>query len=231
MAPKRSNKDKGLTSMYKCLETGAFSDLIITCGNKTWNAHRVVVCPKSSFFRAACNGNFKEAATGVINLEDDNPLVVKLMMEYFYKDWYTIGKLPAGSPSTLSVHIQVHRLGDKYGIEELCALADGLYCKYLRREASFEEYVASIPEVYQPPVSEHLRQSATNHARELMGKNFFTDEWRTILKRVMKDIPEFCFDVIGAVFTAPIPILCEECRDEQINIGMDSCHVCGVIME
>lgn len=36
-----------------------YSDLKITCGDKTFFAHKVIVCPQSAYFRKACSGSFK----------------------------------------------------------------------------------------------------------------------------------------------------------------------------
>ncbi|ELR10048.1 hypothetical protein VC83_09072 [Pseudogymnoascus destructans] len=234
MAPKRSTKNVKLTTMYNCLITGAFSDLKITCGEKTWNAHRVVVCPKSSFFRAACAGNFKEATTEVINLEDDNPLMVRFMMDYLYTDDYDLDQiLPAGSPSELSIHIQMYCLGDKYDIEGLRHVSACKYRDSLEgQEATFEEYLASIPKVYLPPVSKDLQKAAIDHARLKLGKSNCSDESRSMLKRVMQGIPEFGSDLIDAVLAAPVPRMCEDCRDDDMHVErLAICHVCGVIIE
>ncbi|OBT81823.1 hypothetical protein VE02_09157 [Pseudogymnoascus sp. 03VT05] len=108
MAPTHYTKNDNLTSMYNCLMTGAFSNLTIICGDKTWNAYRLVVCTKSSFFRQACAGNFQEAVSGVINLEDENPLAVKLMVDFLYSDDYDMDideELPPGSTSELCMHV------------------------------------------------------------------------------------------------------------------------------
>jgi hypothetical protein len=35
------------------LDSGDYSDLIITCGAKTWNFHKATVCPQSGFFARA----------------------------------------------------------------------------------------------------------------------------------------------------------------------------------
>ncbi|KAI4746933.1 hypothetical protein E4T50_02702 [Aureobasidium sp. EXF-12298] len=50
-------------------ESGAYSDLTIVCGSHTYNVHKAIICPQSSFFRAACQpGRFQEGTTNVINI-------------------------------------------------------------------------------------------------------------------------------------------------------------------
>ncbi|QGI70651.1 hypothetical protein CEK26_002985 [Fusarium fujikuroi] len=73
--------DKSLFELYR---TGLYSDLTITCQGDTHRVHKAIVCPRSSFFTAACNGNFKEGLEGMINLPDDDHSAVRIMVYYFY---------------------------------------------------------------------------------------------------------------------------------------------------
>jgi hypothetical protein len=55
--------------VYRLHESGAYSDLTIVCGSDTYNVHKAIICPQSSFFRAACQpGRFQEGTTNVINI-------------------------------------------------------------------------------------------------------------------------------------------------------------------
>ncbi|KLO81753.1 uncharacterized protein LW93_6906 [Fusarium fujikuroi] len=71
------------------LKTGDYSDLTISCGKDRYPVHKAIICPRSHFFKAACDGKFKEAQTGTINLPDDDPIAVRMMIEYFYHATYT----------------------------------------------------------------------------------------------------------------------------------------------
>ncbi|KAF5709420.1 speckle-type POZ [Fusarium mundagurra] len=71
-------------SLFKLYETEMYSDLIITCGWDVHKVHKAIICPRSSFFTAACSGNFKEGLESRINLPDDDPTVVREMLYYLY---------------------------------------------------------------------------------------------------------------------------------------------------
>ncbi|KAF5689979.1 speckle-type POZ [Fusarium denticulatum] len=71
-------------SLFKLYETEMYSDLIITCGGDVHKVHKAIVCPRSSFFTAACSRNFKEGLESKINLPDDDPVVVREMVYYLY---------------------------------------------------------------------------------------------------------------------------------------------------
>lgn len=36
-----------------------YSDLTVTCGSDVYYLHRAIVCPRSTWFDKACDGNFK----------------------------------------------------------------------------------------------------------------------------------------------------------------------------
>ncbi|KAF5610717.1 amino acid transport gap1 [Fusarium subglutinans] len=81
----QSAQNKALIDLLK---TGDYSDLTITCGKDQYRVHKAIICPRSKFFKAACDGKFKEAQTGTINLPDDDPVAVRMMIEYLYHDAY-----------------------------------------------------------------------------------------------------------------------------------------------
>ncbi|KAF4458120.1 Speckle-type POZ protein [Fusarium austroafricanum] len=68
----------------RLFKTGAYSDFTITCRGKEFKVHKAIICPQSSFFKAACNGSFKEAHEGKMDLPDDDPVAVEKMLRYLY---------------------------------------------------------------------------------------------------------------------------------------------------
>ncbi|KAI7763707.1 hypothetical protein LZL87_011564 [Fusarium oxysporum] len=125
------------------LKTGDYSDFVIICGQARHKVHKAIICPRSDFF--------KESQTGEVELPDDDPFAVSMMIQYLYHQTYTIPhdanlipedqrfptaalapvhppQEPASYDSiipyvSLSVHYKVYALGEKYGINGLKALA------------------------------------------------------------------------------------------------------------
>jgi len=68
--------------------SGKWSDMVIKCGDRTWNVHKAIVCSQSAPLAAAFKHGFKEAETGEITLEEDEPEVVDLMIQFLYTSKY-----------------------------------------------------------------------------------------------------------------------------------------------
>ncbi|KAI4730372.1 hypothetical protein E4T49_01737 [Aureobasidium sp. EXF-10728] len=62
-------KDLLASTISNLHKSGAYSDFKIVCGPDTYNVHKNIICPQSSFFRAACRTDtFQEGRTGVVTL-------------------------------------------------------------------------------------------------------------------------------------------------------------------
>ncbi|KAI8723182.1 BTB domain-containing protein [Fusarium sp. LHS14.1] len=96
----RDEEDDGVdafcaTSIYASLSTllhsEKFSDMTIRCGGREFKAHRAIVCTQSTFFDRALSSNFKEAASRVVELPDDDPDVLERFLEFLYTGAYSDG--------------------------------------------------------------------------------------------------------------------------------------------
>lgn len=94
-----------VTSLNDVFGSAKYSDLTIKCGADEYKLHRVIVCQRSAFFAAACDGQFKvhdlsmqylarritvitllfqEAKTSIVALGEDDPPTVRRMLTYLY---------------------------------------------------------------------------------------------------------------------------------------------------
>ncbi|KAI9765219.1 MAG: hypothetical protein M1840_007711 [Geoglossum simile] len=166
-----------LKGMKSILQSGKYSDLTITCGDNTFKVHRSVICPRSRFFEAACDNEFKEGRTGEVALVDDDPTTVKRMISYLYTlDYENEGNLevevaasfpipgesveadtltlvdaqddePEEKPAHFS-DVRVYAIADKYGIIELKQLAKRRFERWAGQNWSHKDFPVIVREVF-----------------------------------------------------------------------------------
>ncbi|KAF5631134.1 amino acid transport gap1 [Fusarium tjaetaba] len=102
-------------ALANLLQTGDYSDLTITCGKDQYRVHKAIICPRSNFFKAACDGKFKEAQTGEIDLPDDDPTAVRMMIQYLYHDTYVPPKaiIHRDHNGTIDAHLSETEYNDE----------------------------------------------------------------------------------------------------------------------
>ncbi|KAK3171728.1 hypothetical protein OEA41_003812 [Lepraria neglecta] len=79
------------------------------------------MCPRSKWFSADCDGEFKEAQTAKITLNDDDPFTVNRMLIYLYIRDYPDREIPVtqkpselhGPPRPPHLRVYAHSISDK----------------------------------------------------------------------------------------------------------------------
>lgn len=61
-----------------------------------FDIHKQLVCNASAFFRRACNGGFKEAQTGKVNLPEEEPEIFDIFTRCLYKEDLDLPAFPRG---------------------------------------------------------------------------------------------------------------------------------------
>ncbi|KAL9608574.1 MAG: hypothetical protein Q9167_006607 [Letrouitia subvulpina] len=213
-------------------ESGKYSDFIVRCGSYEWKLHSQIVCPRSNFFDRCLYSDFKvailpflclsficypklckqESSTRVIDLKDENPELVHLMVKYFYALHYSI---PDGSPLNEIVspfiHAEMYFMADKFGINALkaAALANfrllfppfhdcynaGSKAKWFSITSQLTESMLQlIPYVYENTVSveDPLKEAMVMELCQDLEDWYMQDGFRSLLIQ----IPQFGADII-----------------------------------
>ena len=79
-----------LCSVYN---NGKYSDLIIKCGERTFNVHRIIVCTQSKVLAAMINHNFKVGYPKIFLMYRSLIFLIKYIIEkgyVFYNPYYCL---------------------------------------------------------------------------------------------------------------------------------------------
>ncbi|EMD66038.1 hypothetical protein COCSADRAFT_35975 [Bipolaris sorokiniana ND90Pr] len=99
-----TSQQQVLDSLKSFLASGAYSDLSIKCGRDTYRVHKVIVCGRAGFFARAIKFGGQEAQTDQIDLPEDDPKTVKLLIQYLYEGEYD-PVLPPTTPQTTTLAV------------------------------------------------------------------------------------------------------------------------------
>ncbi|KAF2676506.1 hypothetical protein K458DRAFT_351773 [Lentithecium fluviatile CBS 122367] len=79
----KTRRDEHFERQKALLASGDYSDIRVTCGDQMWNVHKAIICPQSGFFaRAVKFGKEKDEST--IDLPEDDPEIIRLMLDFLY---------------------------------------------------------------------------------------------------------------------------------------------------
>lgn len=180
--------------------------------------------------------SLQEQYTGIIDLEDDDPIIVEIMLKYFYTGTYfepVIKNDPANrrievSRSSLQNQVLTYILADKYDAQHLMSLLGQRLRSTLDRGSTPEEFLAIVPNVYTIPTPANpLRIIAAEHARANL-EDLMQKADGEILRATLKKVPEFAFDVLRLVAGAPLIGHCHTCGPHQSAESIQArCRKCG----
>ncbi|RDL40932.1 uncharacterized protein BP5553_00911 [Venustampulla echinocandica] len=174
----------GSPSAARLLQTGKYSDLEIRCGSKIFKVHRNVICFQSKPLADCVDGGFlvisPEATTGVIKLDDSDPGIVELFINFLYThDYHPPTSAELLNPShtsadsvahDLSAHAKLYVMADKCDIPALKSLSSQKYKAALPREGLGNSFILSLKVGFEEiPDSERLLK---DKAIEFEGQNY-----------------------------------------------------------
>ncbi len=118
----------------RAFRDGEFTDLTIICGDSTFEVHQVVVCTTCEFFKQSIRFG-KEAEEKRINLPEDDPEMIRRLINYLYIGEYDpshgtslhnfndMMKLhPSASPITPTHHPRYRKEGLFGGVDNCACL-------------------------------------------------------------------------------------------------------------
>lgn len=93
------------------MDENSSSDVVITCENSKFHAHRIVLESRSGVLSAMMKSNMVEAKSGVINVEGISSSIFELFLRYLYT-----AILP---DLCIKVSKELYKAADMYAVDEL----------------------------------------------------------------------------------------------------------------
>lgn len=60
--PANTKMTRKINDSSEIFDSGFLSDCTVRCGKKVWRLHKIILCSRSKFFKAALTGNFEVGA-------------------------------------------------------------------------------------------------------------------------------------------------------------------------
>ncbi|KAK3636862.1 hypothetical protein LTR56_013973 [Elasticomyces elasticus] len=190
-------KDSPLLEGFKeILSGGLFSDLVVICGNKSFNVHKNVLHAMSPVFRKMLTGEFKEAKQGSITLEHDEPDIIASMLHFFYNAEILSAATAATAADQDTIKaegsymVKVYAIADKYDVPSLrhqatTQLAGALRLE--RKQTHLKELIATIR-----AIDEHTADSTL---------------WKIVIPEIIRDLGWLSQDNDFSVLLQEMPAL------------------------
>jgi hypothetical protein len=92
-------KNEAETSLH-LFQHGNFADLTLSCQGRTFNVHKFILLTKGgTFFQSVVCGGFAESHTSSIDLPEDDPHIIELVLLHIYTGQYESGVKTTESPA------------------------------------------------------------------------------------------------------------------------------------
>lgn len=209
--------------MYRYSVDDDFSDFTIVSNGMTSPVHRLVISIHSGFFKRLCKSGFKETEERRVDLSENPPAAVALMIKYFYTFTITtepdnLSGLPSGSygPSSYGwgwflIYAHLVVIADKYDVPELGSLATKRFDEQLNLVLTYtsagKELRAATADLLE--AIKYLYDNTAERQAEfrcLIVEAFQASNHRLLryadeddFHELISEVPEFAVDYIGAI--------------------------------
>ncbi|KAJ8106542.1 hypothetical protein OPT61_g9463 [Boeremia exigua] len=126
-----ASQRQALALFESLLASGAYSDLTITCGGRVYKVHRVVVCSRAGFFARAIKFGGQEAQAGTIDLPEDDPETVELLLHFLYGGEYHPGSEQDGAALPTRAVCTPRGYAYTYAFPHVCSDYEWGECMYI----------------------------------------------------------------------------------------------------
>ncbi|KAF2091253.1 hypothetical protein K490DRAFT_62573 [Saccharata proteae CBS 121410] len=230
------------TSDRELLVTGRFSDLIVRCNNgEELYLHKAIMCSRSHFFMGACRSGLLESHSNVINLPNDDPVMVKALIEYLYgynyarAEWRTESAFSyvhgTQFAKALLFHTNMYAIAGLYIVPQLQAEASQCFIRILFlgcTPTKYYDFISEVvPAVYAttPEVDRGLRRIVVLFARYRYPK-FTSGRHKESFELLKDQVPDFEQDLRNAMSKSSLLGY-----EQSVKLPIGICNDCGTVVD
>lgn len=103
--------------------------LVVGPSKEIFTVHKTLICNKSPFFDAACNGGFIESVEDIIHLPEDQPAVVELLLDWVYTGEFANPETESANLISWHNTAALYILADKMQMQDLSNAVIDLWVK------------------------------------------------------------------------------------------------------
>lgn len=163
-----SDLDELRSLLKRIMLSNEHSDITIFCGDYHHRVHRAIISAQSEVLAAMCNANFvvrtttrkyvlkiankqQEGKTGQINLPDDDPEAINIMVQELYGQSYknTRPNLEDYGDDRALMNLSVYACADKYNIHSLRMCAEEEFKAWASRSQRTESWAHVVEKVWE----------------------------------------------------------------------------------
>ncbi|RKL33229.1 hypothetical protein BFJ72_g10245 [Fusarium proliferatum] len=199
--------------MHTAQKAGQFTDFAFLCKGTKIPVHKVIICAQSKVFNAACTSGLKESTSGVYDLSEYPLEFIERMVDHLYVGHYD-DPSPDASKLSLSAHLLMLVLADKYVIQGLESEAKASYIRRLKhKNVEREDFLQSLPVLYELPVavSRDAIDAAVAHAREAVLTCTSKKASMGVIDQISDASKDFLKEVMLSIMTTPLESRCSDC--------------------
>ncbi|KAJ5366189.1 BTB/POZ domain protein [Penicillium brevicompactum] len=146
-----SDLDDLRSLLKRIMFSNEHSDITISCGDYHHRVHRAIISAQSEVLAAMCNANFLEGKTGQINLPDDDPEAINIMVQELYGQSYknTRPNLEDYGDDRALMNLSVYVCADKYNMHSLRMCAEEEFKAWASRSRRTESWAHVVEKVWE----------------------------------------------------------------------------------
>jgi len=171
------HQDQMSRDLFLLFQRKDFADVIVMCGNKKFECHKVILSSRSPVFKAILTSNMKEQNMGTVEIKNMNPQVLEDLLSYIYTSY---------APNIDTLANELFAAADQYQLEKLKELCEVKLCSNIQVENCIELLI--LGDMYQAST---LKTKALEFVSQNMDKINISECKKTLISN-----PSLLFEVM-----------------------------------